>query len=156
MNKNYLSPNGFRLHINHIPEVKFMIQSISLPALKVTGIDIQNFGAFGMKAPGDNFDLADLTVTFIADEDLKTYESIKLWMENCVSSNNKLQMRSDAQLIIETNAKNPNFVITFTNLFPTSLSELKLSSTLSPEEPIIFTSTFALTDKFYIERKTVE
>jgi hypothetical protein len=55
---------------------------------------------------------------------------------------NRSSIYSDGSLTILNSNMNPNYIITFTDLFPTSLSELIFDSELTDVDPIKATVSF--------------
>lgn len=141
-NHNFLSPLNFKFQIKRAPHINFFIQEINLPSISIQPKDVGN-PFVKIPYPGDHIDYSILTVKFKVDEDLKNYLEMHSWLRglgfpksfeeySTLSNQNQLEgkgLRSDISLIILNSTKLPNYEITFTEAFPTSLSELVFSTT---------------------------
>lgn len=165
LNKNFLSPFGYKFFIKKTPNVNWFIQSINLPGISLARTDVSNpFIAFPVG--GDHLKFENLNVTFRVDEDLANYKEIYDWLngigfpdsfdqykqlaqktfsENTgnILSGTGNSLVSDATLILSTSAMNPNIEITFIDLFPVGLSQLQFDSRLTDMNYVEATVTFA-------------
>lgn len=135
-NKNFLSPLGFKFTVKKTPGVNYFVQSASVPSMTLGSADVQT--PF-VKLPfaGDRITYGDFTITFRVDEELKNYLELHNWMVGLGKPKSFDQSKalygqaglgdgpySDATLIILNSAKNPIMEVSFTNIFPSQLSEL--------------------------------
>lgn len=141
-NHNFLSPLNFKFQIKRAPHINFFIQEINLPSISIQPKEVGN-PFVKIPYPGDHIDYSVLTVKFKVDEDLKNYLEMHSWLRglgfpqsfdeySTLSNQNQLEgkgLRSDISLIILNSTKLPNYEITFTEAFPTSLSELMFTTT---------------------------
>lgn len=141
-NHNFLSPLNFKFQIKRAPHINFFIQEINLPSISIQPKEVGN-PFVKIPYPGDHIDYSVLTVKFKVDEDLKNYLEMHSWLRglgfpqsfdeySTLSNQNQLEgkgLRSDISLIILNSTKLPNYEITFTEAFPTSLSELTFTTT---------------------------
>ena len=57
---------------------------------------------------------------------------------------------SDINIMLQTNKANPNYKITFQDVFPTALSSVQLDSTATTIEPIVIDAAFNFRGQFDI------
>jgi len=148
-NRNFLSPNNFRVVLQRAPLLNFFLQSAAIPGLTFVGsVDMLNpFEKIPL--PGDHLNYSPLSFSFMVDEDLTNYMEIWNWMfsiggpttltpgtygnnyglDNSIKTDPNSTTRSDIKLMVMTSAKNPNIEVTFRDAFPISLGELNFVST---------------------------
>ena len=68
LNKNYLSPLGFRLLLNKLPTTEYFVQSCSLPAVSSTPIVHPNPLTNMVRLPGDRVEFDQFSINFRVDE----------------------------------------------------------------------------------------
>ena len=147
-NRNFLSPTGFKFLLNRAPKVSFFGNSANLPAISM-GTAIQSTYLKDIDLPGDKVQFGDFTFRFLVDENLENYLEIYNWIrglgypeslkeiydwqggvENFLQPDqSQLNLYSDATLQILTSSQNPNFKITFKDMFPVELSTLNFDAT---------------------------
>lgn len=134
-----LSPNGFDLVVQRLPNTTFFLQSVELPEIEAGNIQVDNKSPFKAHRPGDSVSMGTFTMTFMADEDLESYYEIQSWIYHNVSHKGTDAWTSDATVLIKTNALNPNKNIRLVGAYPVSISSLPLKTTEGPDDPIVFT-----------------
>ena len=158
LNKNFLSPNGFKFSIKKIPNVNFFVQSVNLPSFSLGTVDVEN-PFIKIPFPGDKLTYGQLDVTFKVDEDLSNYLELYNWLVaigypdnfgqrgaieppnvNIVSGEG---VYTDAILIITNSRMNANYQVTFKDSYPINLSDMQFDSTVSDIDYITCTATFA-------------
>lgn len=154
-NKNFLSPLGFKFQINKLPDMNFFVQSVVLPSIDVGNFD-QPTPFRMMPTVGDHLEYGDLEVTFRVNESMSNYIEIFNWMMGIGFPDNFDQRKdvqsqtivsgqglySDATLTVLSSAMNPSVDILIKDLFPISLSSLRLDSTMVDVEYVEATVTF--------------
>ena len=150
-NRNFLSPNNFRLVLQRAPMLNYFLQTASIPGLTFVGSVDWQTPFLKVPLPGDHLNYSPLSVSFMVDEDLTNYMEIWNWIFNIAgptsltpgehgkrySIENKLTtdpmaaVRSDVKLMVMTSSKNPNIEVTFRDAFPISLGELNFVTTAS-------------------------
>lgn len=136
VNKNFLSPVGFRFLINKIPHVNFFVTAVNLPGLTVASVKSPS-PFVKIPLPGDHAEFNNLELTFMVDEDMRNYMEIYDWLVGTgfpkdynqykkISEENGIY--SDAKLILLTSAMNPNIEFTFESAFPVSISDLQFKT----------------------------
>ena len=137
VNKNFLSPLGFKFLIKKAPYVNFFAQKVNIPAIAlkspITGNPFVN-----VPYPGEHLSFGKLQLTFKVDEDLQNYLEIHNWIKALGKPENFEQYKtvqdqkswtgegiySDISVMILSSTKMSNFEITFVDGYPTSLSDL--------------------------------
>ena len=150
MDYNMLKSNSFQFNIDRMPETTFRIVSINLPDISVPA-PMAPSAASSQWFPGSTSEFSQLVLVFLVDENLKNYEEIYRWItqqrynvagdfqaKNTTESN----LVSDGTMLTLDNASNPNRVIKFYDLFPTSLSGLDFNTRSTDPTPVECTATF--------------
>ena len=145
-NKNFLSPKNFRFVLNRAPNLEYFCQTAAIP--------------------GDRLLFNELNITFRVDEDLKTYLEIFNWMialgfpesfEQYTLNSSRTEtvtdtsIVTDAKLFVTTNTMNPNYIVTFRDMYPISISELNFDTKDTEADYIEVSVSFVYRD-FKIER----
>jgi len=150
MDYNTLKSNSFQFSIERIPETIFRTTAISLPSISVPAPMVSS-AASNQWFPGSTSEFSPLDITFIVDENLKNYEEIYRWItqqrysigdEFTPKNFTEDKLVSDAVLLTLTNASNPNRIIKFYDLFPTSLSNITFTTQSAEPTPVECTATF--------------
>lgn len=153
---NFLSPLGFKLTIERAPSVNYFVQEVSLPTV--------NLGQTSIPTPfsrvqlgGDHVTYSELSITFKVDELMENYIEMLNWIkglgfpDDFNQSFNRAtrypaadkKALSDIKLHVLSSSKNPIHEITFVDAYPTSLSNLNFSSTITDVDHLECTVTFA-------------
>lgn len=148
-NINFLSPVGFRFNIEYLPNTNWFMTSVNLPGISLGEIN-QPTPFMQTQVPGNDLVFDPLNITFQVDEDLQNWREIYDWMNGLGFPNEygeykaqkAKQLYSDASLSILNSDMNINYIITFTDLFPTSLSEILFDSASGDIETIKATVNF--------------
>ena len=150
-NLNYLSPVNFDLLIEKLPKTRYTCVGATLPGISFTEAVHTTQLAIQSYLPGDRIEFDPLVVRFIVDEDMKNYQEIYEWIialgpgydtddykdligssrstNNFYSKSGDLdKMYSDATLVVNTSANNPNIYFSFEDCFPTSLSSVEFKT----------------------------
>ncbi len=117
---------------------------------------------------GDTLSFEALSISFIVDEDMQNYIEIYNWLTAIGFPRDYTQFAalkrpedfptnsegiySDINVMLHTNKSNPNYKITFTDVFPTALSSVQLDSTPTTIEPIVVDASFNFRGQFDIEK----
>jgi hypothetical protein len=147
-NLDYARPTQFRFDILKIPNTAYHVQECNLPGIAFSGDAIFNTRFKALPMIGDTLNYEPLELTFIVQENLQNYMEIHNWMtgagfpysnqqasdairegESEKSTQGRVAaLTSDATLTLFTNKNNPLIEITFTNMYPTSLSALQFDT----------------------------
>lgn len=143
-NINFLSPLGFKFHVEKMPTANFFVQKVRVPSVHLAPAQ-QPTPFSTMPFPGDHLTYDRLHVTFKLDEALMTYTDIYGWMEALGFPQSYQQYKdgtkpdnvtagaldtvSDASLLVLSSAMNPIFQYKFKNLFPTAIGAFSFDTT---------------------------
>ena len=163
---NQLNVVSFETNFTRLPNVNFFCQRINIPSIGL-GLASQATPFSDIPVLGDKLLFEQLTLNFIVSEDLSNYLEIYNWLISIGFPENDTQfnlnnsnveptenLRSDMNIIINTNKSNPNHSITFRDAFPVSLGSIELDAAATSLEPIILDVSFAYTGSFSIEKIT--
>ncbi len=165
-NLNQFNAVSFEVNISRLPHVDFFCQRIAFPSV-VLGEAFQPMPFMNLPVEGDTLTFEPLNLSFILDEDLKNYQEVYNWMTalgfpreysqfKTLKDNSEVSeyssMFSDMDIILLTNKSNPNYKITFTDAFPTSLSSVQLDTTQAGLDPIIVDVTFNFKGMFNVTK----
>ena len=158
-NFNYFNPTGFKFIIDKVPNVNFFCQSATIPGLSL-GEAVQVNPFRDIPIPGDKIQFEELTIRFIVDEELKNWTEIYNWLYGLGYPENLEQSAevskpslmkplgtkySDATLLVLTSNKNVQHRVVFQNIFPVTLSQILMDSSVAEVEYITADVTFAYT-----------
>lgn len=155
-NTNYLRNNGFVFTIQRLPAVQYFCQGFSLPDIAFNEIE-QPTPYLNVKHPPTKLKLDSFKISFIVDEDMVNWREVYDWMRSIVNFDtdnyfiNPNDHFSDATLIVLSSASRENLRFKFKSCFPTSLSGIDFSTTVSDSEPVLATVSFAY-DSFEVEK----
>ena len=157
-NLNQLNVVSFEVVFTKLPSVQYFCQRITLPTV-VLGETNEATPFMNLPVEGDTLTFEALTLSFIVDEDLQNYIEIYNWMtalgfprdygqfqvlkDVVTNAGSQIDSKySDLTIILYTNKANPNYKVTFTECFPTSLSSIQLDATPTGMDPIVVDATF--------------
>lgn len=160
-NQNLLSPLGFKFSIKKTPHINWFVQGINVPALTLPAAVIETpFKRIPLS--GEKMEFDPFTINFKVDEDMQNYIEIYTWLVGTAFPDNFDQyfgrapnqttasiyangdnIKSDANLLILNSKMNPILEITFIDVAPTELGELRFDATLTDVDYITATATFS-------------
>jgi hypothetical protein len=154
LQKSFLSPLGYQLAIQKIPNTILNVVSVNLPGITVEDAELQT--PFKVIRYPDKVVYNDFVVRFKVDENMANYREIFEWMHqigrpeqfSAVNANalypNDLYSTyaSDGTLLILNSANKPNIEVRFRDLFPVVLGDLEFTSTDTDVNYIDATVTF--------------
>ena len=158
-NPNPLQPNKFVLNFSRLPNIQYFCQSVSVPGISLSEAVITN-PFVDLYSPGEKpiYDL--LNITFIVDEELKSWIEVHDWiramtfpysyeeyrelptLNPVAGGRNSLPQYSDAQLTLLSSSNKPILKFKFYDVFPIAVSSFVMSSTDTPEQVITADATF--------------
>jgi hypothetical protein len=158
MDKNLLSPLGFRFQLSRTPETSYFVQNVTLPTLSLGQFDLED-PFVRLPVAGTKLFFDPLVMTFMVNEDFGNYLEIFNWLNglgfpesftqytalsqaNSELSAKSTDVYSDGSLMILSSHQNANIKVSFQDMFPISLSELTFDSTLADVEYLRATVTF--------------
>jgi hypothetical protein len=160
---NFLSPLGFRLSINRIPNTIYYCQAVNLPEMSID--ELETFTPFAsLKSPGAKLRFGPIVIRFRVDENMSNYIEIYKWLhalgrpddfsqtrtwarDNTTPKTGKeneiVNVLSDGTLSVLTSSNNASIRIRFLDMFPTSLTALDFDATLTDVDYLEATCQFA-------------
>lgn len=159
-NLNNFIPTGFRLVLEKIPNVTYFCQAASLPGLSMGQATLVN-PFRDIPIAGDKVQFNELRVRFIIDEELRNWTEIYDWIVGLTYPESTEQyaelkktgdgygpfsgLYSDANLFILSSHKNVQYNVTFTNAFPTTLTDIDMDSSLGDIDAVTADVSFLYT-----------
>lgn len=159
-NPNFLQPNKYQLNFGRSPNVRYFCQSLSVPGISLSEIP-QNNPFVDVYVPGEKAIYDLLNITFIVDEELKSWLEIHDWIRamtfpkefeeykqldrlNKYTTNipTVKPQYSDATITLLSSSNTPYYNFRFYDVFPTTLSTFVMSATDSPDTIITADATF--------------
>ena len=164
---NQLNVVSFQTNFVRLPNIDFFCQSVNIPSMSL-GLFVQPTPFSDSPVEGDTLTFEQLILNFYVNEDLSNYLEMYNWMialgfpdnhgqfslkKNVNESKDTTSLiRSDMNIILNTNKSNPNYSITFKDAFPTALGAISLDSQNTALEPISVDATFSYSGSFTIEK----
>jgi len=126
-NKNYLSPTGFKLTINHqlYPNLEYFCTAVTLPDVTLPEV-VTGYRQNQNMVTGDRIVYGDLPITFVITENMENYKEAFDWM--VLQTTTDEVNTSDATLSILSSKLNVTNNIRFHNCFPTSMSAAEFTT----------------------------
>lgn len=159
-NTSFLQTTKYTFLIPNLPFAKYFCQSINLPGVSSSDIEVANPFSSTYRHP-TKMSYEPFSITFLIDEDLKVWEETYKWIVSLTRPESYEQyvknQRENASpyrdgiLTINTNANLPNMRINFRNVFPVTLSGIQFGTTASADTTPTADVTFRY-DLFEIER----
>lgn len=161
-NLNPLSPNGFMLSIEKLPQLTYFSQEIAVPSVSLREEEILT-PLSRISIPSDVLDFSSLDVTFLVDEKMENYKAIYDWMKglgfpesydemraflassNRQTSSTLSKYYSDGVVMVLGNSGKSIQNIRYIDMYPISLSALTFSSTNSDVQYLVGTASFSYT-----------
>jgi hypothetical protein len=147
-NRNFLSPVGFKMELDLFNGVDFFCQRANIPDMSLPFTEVPTrFRSFPIAAAG-GIQTGDLSLTFIIDEDLHNYMTIHNWIKKnglYEEHSNSEAEYSGGRLEITTSNFNIAAYVSFENLFPISLSEVRFDVSDTDLEYFTADATFKYT-----------
>ena len=164
---NQLNVVSFETNFLRMPNVNFFCQTVSIPSVAL-GEAFLPTAFSSVPVEGDRLTFENLNIGFYVNEDLSNYMEIYNWLialgfpdefpqfylnGDAISSPSSYStIKSDMNIMIQTNKTNPNYNITFKDAFPTSLGAIPLDATATDLQPIVVDATFKYTGSFTISK----
>jgi len=158
-NTDLLNPSKFIFSIPRLTETQFVCQNANLPGIQ-SDQEIQSTPFVNLPLPGNKLTYNPLTLSFLVDEELKSWLAIHSWLTGLTNPQNFDQYKNlkyqsqfsllkgkdpqyaDAELLTLSASNIPKIKITFIDIFPISLSGIDFDIKLSSENVIIANATF--------------
>ena len=132
-----LLTDRFSFQIQRIPDLNWKVQAVNLPGVSVGRVDQPN-PVHGIPLICDRGFFADLSISFIVDEELKNWRLLREWMLKLTNHDTDYKYEdllkaldgsgqkrySDLSLQVRSSANKPNWRVHFEDAFPISLSDI--------------------------------
>jgi len=164
---NQLNVVSFETNFQRIPNIDFFCQTVNIPSIALGNAILPTHFSH-VPVEGDRLTFENLNIGFYVNEDLSNYMELYNWLisigfpdefpqfnlnGDAISSPTAFgTLKSDMNVIIQTNKTNPNYNVTFKDAFPTSLGAIPLDATATDMQPIVVDATFAYTGSFTIAK----
>tara|TARA_R100000278_G_scaffold15820_1_gene16214 strand:+ start:14 stop:571 length:558 start_codon:yes stop_codon:yes gene_type:complete len=161
--KNFLSPVGFKFLIERIPTVEFFCQTVNIPEISIGNRNIET-RVKAYDTPGDKMTFGDLNLTFLINENMDNYYEIYKWLKGLANprheeefhqylrgikesgrQDNFRKATTDARLLVLDSNFNSITSVVFMDLFPVSLSGVRLSADATDIDYVTADVTFKYT-----------
>lgn len=155
MSTNFLSPINFKFNLALTPNVNYKVQSVRLPGLELGTAETKT-PFVTLNNPG-NILYDTFSVNFLVGENMEDYLEIFNWMIGLGHPESLDQYdfkTSDASVHILNFSKKANMNFTFKDVYPVSLSNIDLNSSLVDTTTVSCTATFKF-DRYKIFRENV-
>lgn len=147
---SYLSPTSFRVIIPRVPMLTSYIQSVTVPTVTLTPMEVPAFKGLPRQQIPAHLDLGDqIIVTFTVDENMENWKEVYDWMTSIVPSDENngevdknISKYSEIIVLVYGNSKRLTRKITYHNAYPVSLSSFEFNSGIQTLEPIMVPVTF--------------
>jgi hypothetical protein len=149
LNKNFLSPNGFRLIIDRqeFADVEYFCINSALPTVSAASIS-QAYRNLQNTYAGDKVEYAPFDIRYMITENMENYISLFNWM---VSNSNTEQMKyADMTLNILNSSNNVIRQVRFADAFPVSIGQLDFHSQNTDVEYIIGDASFSYSHFYFV------
>lgn len=146
---NALSAN-FRITFPKLKDLEFYAMMINIPTTQLSAIEV-NYRDTRAKVPDNKFVWDDITIQFIMDENLYSYELLKKWLDKVRNEQSWLGALQDIVIQPLDSNKALEYSFILENSFPTVINGWQYNSTLVSSEAITFDVTFAY-QNFEIKR----
>ena len=162
-NPNFLQPNKFQLNFARSPNVQYFCQSLSVPGISMSEVP-QTTPFVDIYVPGEKAIYDLLNITFLVDEELKSWIEIHDWIramtfpkeyeeyqklgrlnKYTTQIQTKTPQYSDATVTLLSSSNTPYYKFKFYGVFPTTLSTFVMSATDSPDSLVTADATFRYT-----------
>jgi len=158
-NPNFLHPNKFILEFSRAPNIQYFCQSVSVPGISMSEVP-QNTPFVDVYVPGEKAIYDLLNVTFVIDEEMKSWIEIHDWiramtfpenfeeyqkldrLSRIAGVNNPKPQYSEASVTILSSSNTPYYRFKYHAVFPTTLSTMILNASDGPDSVVTADATF--------------
>ncbi len=159
-NPNNLQPNKFVLTFARTPNITYFCQSLGVPGISLSEVPVNN-PFLDLYSPGEKAIYDLLNVTFMLDEELKSWSEIHDWIRAMTfptefaeyrrlprlnkfasSEQNQKPQFSDASVVLLSSSNKPYYRFDFRDVFPVSLSTFVMNTQDDPGTVITADATF--------------
>lgn len=146
---NALSAN-FLVTFPNKKELEFYAMNVNIPTTQLSAIEV-SYRDTRAKVPDDKYIWDDITIQFMLDENLYSYELFMNWLNDVRNNQKWLSTLRDLVIVPLDSNKNIEYSFKLENAFPTIINGWQYNSTLLGSESITFEVTLAY-QQFIIQR----
>ena len=157
-NLNQLNVVSFETNFLRMPSVSYFCQRVNIPGITLSNT-IQSTPFANIPIEGDILEFEDLTIGFIVDEDMQNYLELYNWLQSLgfpegysQYDNETSAIKSDVNILIQTNKSNPNYNIVFKDVFPVSLGAIAFDTNDTTLDPIVIDAGFKYSGAFTVNK----
>ena len=146
---NLLNPINFYFKLSKTPNVEYLVQGAEIPGINLGSV--QSPTPFVRITNPGNMQYDDFRITFKVGESMTSYLEIYKWMVELSRPDSFEQYKAsqvDASLLILNSARRPIIDVSFTDVFPTSISPISFDATLEDVQYVTVDATFSF-DRMY-------
>ncbi len=149
LNKNFLSPNGFRLIIDReeFADLEYFCINSVLPSVSASSIS-QSYRNVQNTFPGEKVEFAPFDIRYMITENMENYISLFNWVV-ANSNGNKMKV-SDMTLNILNSSNNVIRQVRFVDAFPVAIGQLDFLSQNTDVEYIIGDASFSYSHFYFV------
>lgn len=151
LNYNSALSANFRITFPKLPELEFYAMSVNIPTTQLSAIEV-NYRDVRAKVPDDKFEWDDVSIQFVLDENIYSYELLKNWNSDARNVQNWLDAMLDINIQPLDSNKALEYSFVLQQAFPTTVNGWQYSHALMGSETVTFDVTFAYQD-FRINRE---
>lgn len=158
-NPNFLQTNKFILTFERLPNIQYFCQSVTVPGISMSEVP-QPTPFVDLYKPGEKAIYDLLNVTFMVDEQMKSWIEVHDWIRAMTFPTNfdeyknlqnlsrrsgytsTIPQYSDAKLVLLSSSNRPTLEFKFYDVFPSTLSTVIMSTTDTPENVPTADATF--------------
>ena len=158
-NISQLNIISFETNFLRMPNVNYFCQRVNIPGISLANT-IQATPFSNIPIEGDVLEYEDLSIAFIVDEDMQNYLELYNWLHSLGFPDRYAQydnqagqsIKSDVNILIQTNKSNPNYSIVFKDVFPVSLGTITFDTNATALDPVVIDATFKYTGAFTVSK----
>lgn len=150
LNKNFLSPNGFRLTIDkkEFADVEYFCINSPLPPVSAGAIS-QAYRNRPNSIPGDKVEYSPLEIRYMITENMENYIQLFNWMVS--NANDGAIKYADIVLNIMSSSNNVIRQVKFLDAFPSALGPIDFHTQNTDVEYVIGDATFTYSSFEFIK-----
>ena len=158
-NISQLNIISFETNFLRMPNVNYFCQRVNIPGISLANTILSTPFA-NVPIEGDVLEFEDMSISFIVDENLQNYLELYNWLvalgfpDRYAQYDNQTAqaIKSDTNIIVNTNKSNPNYNITFKDVFPIALGAINFDTNNTDLEPVIVDATFKYTGLYEVSK----
>lgn len=148
-NINFLSPTGYKLIIQKVPNVEYFCTAVSMPSIMI-GETPFNTSTRNISVFADKLNFESLNVRLAVDENMENYKEVFDWINDVVYTEASPEHLSDMTLLVMSSHNNVTNKIVFKDAYPTSIGNLDFDSRAESVEYITTEVSFKFTEMKFI------